>query len=230
MRYFYIDYENKKNEGLNGIAKLSDSDTVKIFYSEDAQTMTFGTHRRIIESNANFEYAKLSSGMRGIKNALDILIMHDIDLKLMDDKQKNNEYFIVSDDKDFDSYIQDKTKKKIKISRISEVCNANVCVEEKKNISSGQQKKVEQNQGNKAKTSAAKAKAEELKKKENVFRSFFGKNLKEFEDDKEYIVEAYMNARSKQEFNNMLQQHFYNEDVSYIRETMKEFVKGLPGR
>lgn len=54
MRIFYIDYENVMDSGLNGIAKLTDSDTVKIFYSENAQRMSFGTHRRIIESKAVF--------------------------------------------------------------------------------------------------------------------------------------------------------------------------------
>lgn len=46
MRFFYVDYENVMDSGLNGIAKLTSSDTVKIFYSEDAQRLSFGTHRR----------------------------------------------------------------------------------------------------------------------------------------------------------------------------------------
>ena len=52
MRFFYIDFENVKDRGLNGIAKLDAKDVVRIYYSEDANKMTFGTHRRIIESPA----------------------------------------------------------------------------------------------------------------------------------------------------------------------------------
>ena len=51
MKIFYVDYENVKDSGLNGIAKLSSSDVVRIYYSEDANKITFGTHRRIINNS-----------------------------------------------------------------------------------------------------------------------------------------------------------------------------------
>ena len=41
MKIFYIDFENVKDKGLNGIAKLHSEDVVRIYYSEDANKITF---------------------------------------------------------------------------------------------------------------------------------------------------------------------------------------------
>ena len=67
-RVFLVDYENVKTQGLNGISKLTESDTVCIFYSENADNMTFGLHRRLMETKANVQYQKVEVGY---KNALD---------------------------------------------------------------------------------------------------------------------------------------------------------------
>lgn len=45
MKVFYIDFENVKDSGLNGIAKLSSEDVVRIYYSEDANKISFGNGR-----------------------------------------------------------------------------------------------------------------------------------------------------------------------------------------
>ena len=74
-RYFLVDYENVNRDGLNGIVKLSEEDCVRIYYSEAAATMTFGLHRRINASRANFEYIKITIP---IKNAVDCQILFDI--------------------------------------------------------------------------------------------------------------------------------------------------------
>ena len=69
----HIDFESVKDSGLNGIAKLNSEDIVRIYYSEDANKMTFGTHRRIIESPACFEYSRMRQDLKGLKNALDVI-------------------------------------------------------------------------------------------------------------------------------------------------------------
>lgn len=58
-RYFFVDYENVNREGLNGISKLEETDCVRIYYSDAADTMTFGLHRRINASKAHFDYIKV---------------------------------------------------------------------------------------------------------------------------------------------------------------------------
>lgn len=211
MKIFYVDFENVKNNGLNGIAKLNPEDVVRIYYSEDADKITFGTHRRIMESPARFEYSRMRKDLKGVKNALDVILMSDMSDRIVEDK--NAEYYIVSADGDFDSYIAEKRKSKINISKIPEVCKASQVTDQPK--SSKKNQKVE----------------EEQSKKEQVFRSHFGKYLKDdYNEDKETILEAYMDANTKQEFNNNLQKYFYNEAVSDILRRLSDLTKNMPGR
>jgi len=213
MKIFYIDFENVKDNGLNGIAKLKPEDVVRVYYSEDANKMTFGTHRRIIESEAKFEYLRMRKDLKGVKNALDVLLMNDMSDRIVEEKKA--EFYIVSEDGDFDNYIAEKRKKKINISKISEVCKAS---QGDKNQS---QKKISNN----------KKRQEDREKKEQVFRSHFGKYLKDdYEEDKEKILEAYLDAESRQDFNNNLQQYFYNDAVSDIMRRMSDLIKNMPGR
>jgi len=212
MKIFYIDFENVKDSGLNGIAKLNSEDIVRIYYSEDANKITFGTHRRIIESPAKFEYVRMRQDLKGVKNALDVILMKELSERMT--QENSAEFYIVSADGDFDNYIQEKKKKKISISKITEVCQANKVIEQ-----------------NHKQVQPGKNKEEERKKKEMIFRSHFGKFLKDdYEDNKEDILEAYMNSNTRQEFNNNLQQYFYNEAVSDILSRMNALIKNMPGR
>ena len=68
------------------------------------------------------------------------------------------------------------------------------------------------------------------KKKEQVIRSHIGRYLKEYNEWKEDIVEAYMESSSRQELNNRLQQTFENEAVSEILSALKNIIKDMPGR
>ncbi len=68
MDYYFIDYENVKNLGLEGIEGLSENDTVIIFYSQNANTITFETHKKLLASKANIVFEKVNIGY---KNALD---------------------------------------------------------------------------------------------------------------------------------------------------------------
>ena len=210
MKIFYIDFENVKDSGLNGIAKLNSEDIVRIYYSEDANKMTFGTHRRIIESPARFEYARMRKDLKGVKNALDVILMRDMSDRIVE--EKSADFYIVSNDGDYDNYVEEKKKNKISISKIGEVCKANQIPREPK------QGKITTHQ-------------DERNKKEQIFRSYFRKYLKDdYENDKEDILDAYMNAESRQELNNNLQKFFYNEAVSDILKRMSDLTKNMPGK
>lgn len=226
MRLFYIDYENVKDSGLNGITKLTSSDTVKIFYSEDAQRMSFGTHRRIVESKAEFTYRKIGPDLKKVKNALDVLILQDLETAMKTDKC--SDYYIVSKDQDFDGFIEEKQKKKYNIYRITEVCRATSVKETNKPVQNSNSVSV-----NKAKDNLANqknAEPEKRKKKEQAIRSYIGKYLKEYSEWKEDIVKAYMESSSRQEFNNRLQQVFENDAVKEIFDGLKNLIKDMPGR
>ena len=68
MSVFLIDFENVHSPGLSGIDKLSEKDTVYIFYSANSDSLSFQAHQAIMASNADIHYMSVSSGM---KNALD---------------------------------------------------------------------------------------------------------------------------------------------------------------
>lgn len=68
MTYYLIDYENTGENGLRGIPELHEDDCIVIFYSENADKISFDMHQKLIESKAVIEYRKISTGKR---NALD---------------------------------------------------------------------------------------------------------------------------------------------------------------
>lgn len=120
---FFIDYENVKYHGLNGIVRLTSNDNVYIYYSENQNKMTFGLHRRICESNANFYYRKTYSNK---KNALDNELIDELKEIVENEKSKNKAvYFIISDDKGYDKIIEEFKSKNIQIDRLHEIKDAN---------------------------------------------------------------------------------------------------------
>lgn len=210
-RYFFVDYENVNKDGLNGITKLSKEDCVKIYYSNSAETLTFGLHRRINVSQAFFEYIKVQVP---IKNAVDCQILFDIrDLAKIN---KEAQYYIISKDKDFDKAIEEFKAHNFNVKKIIEVCN----------ISNAEGKKQVKTPVNENEEDIA------ALKREAQVRSFFGSNFKEKEytEHKEEIIKIILNAKSKQEINNNLMSIYKNEIVGKIYKQLKPLIKELPGR
>lgn len=210
MRYFYIDFENRKVDGLNGISSLDENDIIKIYYSKDASTITFGLHRRLMESKAEIMYEKIDDAIKiSVKNALDVLLLNDLN-NFMKSADRNNEYFIVSEDKDYDKFVQEKQQQGFKIEKIAEIKN---CHEIEKTA--------------KVKTKQNKTEiAPKMSKEEQAFRSYLGRYMKEFKPYKEEIVKAYFAATKKNDFHNNLMSSLKDHDVVkqiYNCEYMKKY-------
>lgn len=110
MNYFLVDYENVNVGGLDGVSNLTENDTVIIFYSINADTLTFDMHKKISESKATFEFQKI---LLKEKNALDFQLCSYIGFligKASTDENSKNNYFIVSNDKGY-SILADYWKK-----------------------------------------------------------------------------------------------------------------------
>jgi len=116
MAIYLVDYENVKTEGLHGITKLQKEDKVIIFYSENADKLTFGLHRRINESAANISYVRVEVGF---KQALDFQLVSYLGYLIAQDKDIN--YFIVSNDNGFNSVTKFWEKKKVKVEVASDL-------------------------------------------------------------------------------------------------------------
>jgi len=121
MNYFLVDYENVKTDGLNGVANLSQGDVVCIFYSENANNLTFGLHRRLTESMAEITYKKVDvSG----KNALDFQLSTFLGYIICENSDSQYHYYIVSKDKGFESVVKF-WEKKADVSLVINVAKEN---------------------------------------------------------------------------------------------------------
>lgn len=97
MATYLIDYENVNKDGLNGVSKLTKEDRVIIFYSERADRMTFGLHRRLNETKALIEYKKVEVGGH---NALDFQLATYLGFLIANDSSE--QYCVVSNDRGFE--------------------------------------------------------------------------------------------------------------------------------
>ena len=223
-RYFFVDYENVNRDGLNGIARLCSDDCVKIYYSESAETLTWGLHRRINASKAHFEYIKVQMP---IKNAVDCQILFDLRDVTRNNSINNRkaEYFIVSEDSDFDKPIEEFKALKLKVKKIPEIC--------KRDVSASSKNEPAQKQVSK---SVTKQKKENVKdqsnKREAQIRSWYGKNCKKkfFVENKEAIIQAMLKSTSRQAVNNTLMKSFTGEQVSEILKVIQPYIKDWPGK
>jgi hypothetical protein len=99
MAYYLIDYENVRIHGLDGLSTLSEHDRVCIFYSENADSLTFDLHFILNEAKAKISYQKVEIGT---KNALDFQLSSYLGYLIYKHRDdKNTEYFIVTADGGF---------------------------------------------------------------------------------------------------------------------------------
>ena len=111
MNYFLIDYENVNVSGFDGLSSLTENDVVILFYSENANTLTFGLHKRINEAKATIQFQKVSVKT---KNALDFQLCSYLGYLIRDkmsDESEKNDYYIVSNDQGY-SILPDYWKKR----------------------------------------------------------------------------------------------------------------------
>ena len=102
MAYYLIDFENVKSRGMEGVELLTEEDTVCIFYSDNADSMTFDLHRKLNETKATIIYHKVAVGT---KNALDFQLATYLGYLICEQQREgiHPNYFIVTKDNGFTS-------------------------------------------------------------------------------------------------------------------------------
>ena len=93
MTYYLIDYENTGENGLDGIENLDSRGRVIIFYSENADKMSFDLHQMLQECSASIEFKKITTGK---KNALDFQLATYLGYLMA--KAEGGNFYIVSKD------------------------------------------------------------------------------------------------------------------------------------
>jgi len=96
MAVYLIDFENVKQDGLNGIEQLEKNDKVIIFYSDNADKISFDVHINITKSSANITFRKVNVGS---KNALDFQLSSYLGYLIA--KKKDDKFYIVTRDNGF---------------------------------------------------------------------------------------------------------------------------------
>ena len=104
MAYYLIDFENVKSRGMEGVELLTEEDTVCIFYSDNADSMTFDLHRKLNETKAKIIYHKVAVGT---KNALDFQLATYLGYLICEQQKEgiHPDYFIVTKDNGFTSLL-----------------------------------------------------------------------------------------------------------------------------
>ncbi|MBR6322858.1 MAG: hypothetical protein IKR59_08315 [Lachnospiraceae bacterium] len=118
MNYYLVDYENVKSHGLDGIVKMSEDDVVSIFYSENADTMSFSLHQKLNETKAHVIYEKVEVGT---KNALDFQLVTELGYLIRDMQDREVSFFIVSKDKGYGNTVTYWKKRGVKINQVVDV-------------------------------------------------------------------------------------------------------------
>ena len=93
MATYLVDFENVHSEGLKGVDNLTENDRVYLFYSPNADSITFETHFKLMRSKAPIE---MFEAKRTGKNAIDFHLSSFLGYLLA--KDENETYFVVSKD------------------------------------------------------------------------------------------------------------------------------------
>ncbi len=120
MAIYLVDFENVKGEGLKGITELPENDTVIIFYSVNADKITFDIHQQINESKAHIDYYNAEIG---IKNALDFQLVSFLGFLIA--KEETQKFVIVSNDTGFSKVINFWKGMNFDVSLASDLTNTN---------------------------------------------------------------------------------------------------------
>lgn len=114
MKIYLIDYENVHEAGLAGLNKLDALDEVYIFYSKNANKLTFDLMDKIISSKATVKSVKVDSGS---SNALDFQL--SFFAGQLSKTYDEADIYIVSQDKGYDClFTFNNSNAKLKISRV----------------------------------------------------------------------------------------------------------------
>ena len=157
MAVYLIDYENVNTDGLNGISRLSAEDTVIIFYSENADRMTFGLHRRLNESKATIDIRKVDVGG---SNALDFQLGTYLGYLIA--LNRDEQYCIVSNDRGYNHVANFWGKQKVKVQVISEISSVKAEQARLEQQRAAQQR-AEQQRAEQARQKAEQVKTEQAK-------------------------------------------------------------------
>ncbi|WP_028505119.1 PIN domain-containing protein [Ruminococcus sp. FC2018] len=244
MKIYLVDFENVKSKGLEGVDKLSETDSVIIFFSENSDTLSFEMHQKVLSSKADIEYFKVSVGG---KNALDFQL--STLLGYMVAKETYSHIFVISNDKGFDflhafwggNYIDTPKTHVYRTKTISgaieytinEASNQKVRAEaetESEDTDDAQQEAVTRQA---VQEKAAEEKSEPSAKRRSSarkvqdFDTTFKGLLKDACDENSYgiVKELFIKSQTKEEFHNSLAKEYKQDGTEIYKAVKSRYIK-----
>ncbi len=99
MKYYLVDYENIRIEGVNVLSDVKEKDAIILFYSEHSKNISLDVINSILQSKLKYSSYKAKVGT---KNALDFQLASYLGYLIGRRKSINSKYYIVSNDKGYD--------------------------------------------------------------------------------------------------------------------------------
>lgn len=112
MTYYFIDYENTKENGLNGVDTLGSDDKVIIFLGQQDKSISFEKFALCFQSRATFKFFKAKNAG---KNYLDFQLSSYLGYAIAEEKPER--VVIISNDSGFDSVVDFWRDQGLKIQR-----------------------------------------------------------------------------------------------------------------
>lgn len=199
MKYYLVDYENVKTDGLKDLTGVKAEDAVILFYSDQCKNITLDIMDRMVQRNIKFSFCKVTTG---VKNALDFQLSSHLGYLIGKDKEAK--YYIVSNDKGYDCLCEYWSKHNITVERITFKAN--------------------ESQGNTTKKKETKKKS---KVEESDMASIEEiTNLLSDKDEPDVVLNIFNQYKTKQAICNGMSKHFKDSKrTSAIYKKLKPLLK-----
>lgn len=199
MKYYLVDYENVKTDGLKDLTGVKTGDVVILFYSDQCKNITLDIMDRMVQRNIKFSFCKVTTG---VKNALDFQLASHLGYLI--GKDKDAKYYIVSNDKGYDCLCEYWSKQNITVERITFKAN--------------------ESQGNTTKKKETKKKS---KVEESDMASIEEiTNLLSDKDEPDVVLKIFNQYKTKQAICNGMSKHFKDSKrTSAIYKKLKPLLK-----
>ncbi len=241
MKYYIVDFENVNTHGLNGIENIAEGDTVCIFYSDFANSISIDHHFAISQSKADISFQKVDVTGR---NSLDFQLVSYLGYILCENKNKDTEFFIVSKDRAFESIPTYWDNKGYKISVVTDLNNTplNEMVSEDKDSSQEQtDDEISSTEPSKPLSCRQKARIKNQQKQTSVptprerrdnftkvYENSFSDN--EFSGKKNQILNILCTGTTRCDVNTKLSKVLSGKEMKKLYKKFKPLLKDLPGQ
>lgn len=241
MKYYIVDFENVNTHGLNGIENISEDDTVCIFYSDFANSISIDHHFAISQSKADISFQKVDVSGR---NSLDFQLVSYLGYVLCENKEKDIEFFIVTKDRAFKSIPTYWKDKGYNISVVTDLNNTplnEVVTEDDDNCQEQMDDEIfftepdkPLSRRQKAQNKAQQKQMSELTQRERrdnftkVYESSFNDN--EFSGKKIQILNILCTGTTRCDVNTKLSKILSGKEMKKLYKKFKPLLKDLPGQ